>query len=138
MSVLITMCSQQAVSEGRARAAKRNKERDIMCENEGSVLGLSGPKGKGAQAITDKTQRTFLSSLGVSKASVLWEDQSLVKTGHLGRFMGESSFMGTNRAPPCSAQGSRSPSELSRNNMGTGHGPQGGDLTNKYPTIQPE
>lgn len=47
-----------------------------MCENEGSVLGLSGPKGKGAQTITYKTQRTFLSSLGVSKASVLWEDQS--------------------------------------------------------------
>lgn len=82
------MCSQRAVSEGRARAAKRNKERDIVCENAGSVLGLSGPKGKGAQRITDKTQRTFLSSLGVSKASVLWEDQSPGQGGSFGKVHG--------------------------------------------------
>lgn len=75
LSDLITRLNHQghqgAVSDDRARAATINSERDMVWETSGSVMGISGPKGKGAEPTADKTQRGFLSSLGMSKASVL-------------------------------------------------------------------
>ena len=76
LSDLITMGCQWAVSEDRDRAVTRNRERDMLWEASGLVLGVSVPKGKGAQTTTDKMQRGFLRNVGMSKVSVLWGDQS--------------------------------------------------------------
>lgn len=134
------MCCQRAVSEDRARAAERNKERDIVRENAGSVLGLSGPKGKGAQTTTDKTQSTFLSSLGVSKASVLWGDQSPEQGWSFGKVHG-GKLLHSHKPVYTSLISLKKPKwavKEQHKSWEEPHVPQGRDLTNQHPAIQPE